>query len=183
MATFGSTVNGTPVKIDVEGSESAVDVLRDQLGLTGTKLVCAGGVCGACTVTIDGEPAASCLTPATAMRDAEVTTVEGLEADGELHPVQRAFLAHDALQCGYCTPGFVVDAVAFVDRWRATNGDAEPDRHTIADALAGHLCRCGAYEGIHRAVAAACRGEHDEPTAEPGPQRVDGRAKVTGEAV
>ncbi|MEM9034547.1 MAG: molybdopterin-dependent oxidoreductase [Actinomycetota bacterium] len=183
MATFGSTVNGTPVKIDVDGPESAVDVLRGQLGLTGTKLVCAGGVCGACTVTIDGEPAASCLTPATALRDAEVTTVEGLADGDDLHSVQRAFLAHDALQCGYCTPGFVVDAASFVDRWRAEHGTVEPDRHTIADALAGHLCRCGAYEGIHRAVAAACRGEHDDPAAESGPQRVDGRAKVTGAAV
>ncbi|MEO1061324.1 MAG: molybdopterin-dependent oxidoreductase [Actinomycetota bacterium] len=183
MVTFGSTVNGTPVKIDVEGSESAVDVIRGQLGLTGTKLVCAGGVCGACTVTIDGEPAASCLTPATALRDAEVTTVEGLATDDELHPVQRAFLAHDALQCGFCTPGFVVDAVSFVDRWRSAHGDTEPDRHTIADALAGHLCRCGAYEGIHRAVAAACRGEHDDPAAESSAQRIDGRAKVTGQAV
>lgn len=183
MVTFGSTVNGTPVKIDVDGPESAVDVLRGQLGLTGTKLVCAGGVCGACTVTIDGEPAASCLTPATALRDAEVTTVEGLAADGELHPVQRAFLAQDALQCGYCTPGFVVDAVAFVERWREAHGDTAPDRHTIADALAGHLCRCGAYEGIYRAVAAACQGAHDDPLPDAASVRVDGRAKVTGEAV
>lgn len=183
MTTFGSTVNGTPVQIAVEGPEAAVDVIRDQLGLTGTKLVCAGGVCGACTVTIDGEPAASCLTPATALRDAEVTTVEGLADGDDLHPVQRAFVAHDAVQCGYCTPGFVVGAVSFVDRWRATKGDVEPDRHTIADALAGHLCRCGTYEGIYRAVAAACRGEHDADDADLADGRVDGRAKVTGAAV
>ena len=182
MASFSSTVNGTPVTIDIEGHEAAVDVIRGQLGLTGTKLVCAGGVCGACTIQVETVPVAGCLTPATALRDANVTTVEGLATDDqELHPVQQAFLAHDGLQCGYCTPGFIVDAVAFVDAWRGSHDRVdEPDRHTIADALAGHLCRCGAYEGIYRAVAAACRGEHDAQTVE---QRVDGRAKVTGAAV
>uniref|UniRef100_UPI00261E8596 (2Fe-2S)-binding protein n=1 Tax=Ilumatobacter sp. TaxID=1967498 RepID=UPI00261E8596 len=151
MASISTTVNGESHTIEVEGHESAVDVIREQLGLTGTKLVCAGGVCGACTVQIDGTPVAGCLTPATAMRGGEVTTIEGLETDGKLHPVQQAFMAHDGLQCGYCTPGFVVDAAAFVDEWRAANGSTEPDRHTIADALAGHLCRCGAYDGIYRA--------------------------------
>ncbi len=180
MVSIPTTVNGTVVDIDVSGPEAAVDVIREQLGLTGTKLVCAGGVCGACTIQLDGEPVAGCLTPATALRGAEVTTVEGLSVDGELHPAQRAFLAHDGLQCGYCTPGFVTAASAFVDRWRAEHGDTEPTRHVIADALAGNLCRCGAYEGIYRAVAAACRGEHDEA----GPSaRVDGEAKVTGAAV
>ena len=179
MATMKSTVNGGEVAVEIEGHEAAVDVIRDQLGLTGTKLVCAGGVCGACTIQIDGTPVASCLTPASALRDSTVITVEGLGGES-LHPVQRAFMAHDGLQCGYCTPGFVVDAADFVDRWRAEHGDVEPDRHTIADALAGHLCRCGAYEGIQRAVAAACRGDHDESTA---PMRVDAEAKVTGAAV
>ena len=178
---ISTTVNGESRTIEVDGHESAVDVIREQLGLTGTKLVCAGGVCGACTVQIDGTAVAGCLTPATALRDADVTTVEGLATDGVLHPVQRAFLANDGLQCGFCTPGFVVDAAAFVDGWRAEHGTGEPDRHTIADALAGHLCRCGAYEGIYHAVAAACRGEFD---AEVGVSlRVDGEAKVTGAAV
>ena len=177
---ISTTVNGEARTIEVDGHESAVDVIREQLGLTGTKLVCAGGVCGACTVQIDGTAVAGCLTPATAMRDADVTTVEGLGAGDDLHPAQRAFMAHDGLQCGYCTPGFVTAAAAFVDRWRAEHGDTEPDRHAIADALAGNLCRCGAYEGIYKAVAAACRGEHDEP----GPSaRVDAEAKVTGAAV
>lgn len=175
-----TTVNGDPRTTQVDGAESAVEVIRDGFGLTGTKLVCGSGVCGACTVLVDGEPLVSCLTPATRLRECDVTTVEGL-ADGEtLHPVQAAFAAHDALQCGYCTPGFIVDSVAFVDRWRAEHGDTAPDRHTIAQALAGHLCRCGAYAGIYRAVAAACRGEHDGGTGTPA--RVDAPDKVTGAA-
>ncbi len=180
---ISTTVNGDVQTIEIDGHESAVDVVRQQLGLTGTKLVCAGGVCGACTMQIDGTPVAGCLTPATAMRGAEVTTVEGIADGDELHPVQRAFLAHDGLQCGYCTPGFIVGATAFVDRWRAEHGSAEPDRHTIADALAGHLCRCGAYEGIYAAVAAACRGDSDDAATSAPPARVDGPAKVTGAAV
>ncbi|WP_436498910.1 molybdopterin-dependent oxidoreductase [Actinokineospora sp. HUAS TT18] len=181
MVTIGTKINGEARTVDLDGGESAAEVIRDRFGLTGTKLVCGGGVCGACTVRLGETPVASCLLPATAMRDAEVTTVEGIGSPGALHPVQRAFLAHDGLQCGYCTPGFIVDAAAFVERWRAEHGTAEPDRATIAEALAGHLCRCGAYAGIYRAVAAACRGEHDE-----GPDvivRVDGPEKVTGEAV
>lgn len=180
MVSMSTNVNGRAVEIDVDGHEAAVDVIREQLGLTGTKLVCAGGVCGACTIQLDGVPVAGCLTPATALRDADVTTVEGLADGDDLHPVQRAFMAHDGLQCGYCTPGFVVAAAAFVDRWRAEHGDVEPTRTVIADALAGNLCRCGAYQGIFRAVAAACRGEHDQA----GPSaRVDAEAKVTGAAV
>ncbi|MEL6981964.1 MAG: molybdopterin cofactor-binding domain-containing protein, partial [Actinomycetota bacterium] len=173
-------MNGTAVDLEVSGHEAAVDVIREQLGLTGTKLVCAGGVCGACTIQLDGDPVAGCLTPATALGNAKVTTVEGLADGDDLHPVQRAFMANDGLQCGFCTPGFVTSASAFVDRWRAANGDTAPSHHVIADALAGHLCRCGAYQGIYQAVAAACRGEHDTP----GPSaRVDAEAKVTGAAV
>ena len=140
MTAISTTVNGQAHTIEVDGHESAVDVIREQLGLTGSKLVCGGGVCGACTVQLDGVPVAGCLTPATAMRDAEVTTVEGLGDGGELHCAQRAFMAHDALQCGYCTPGFVTAAAAFVDHWRAARGDVAPTRHEIADALAGNLC-------------------------------------------
>ncbi|EWT01288.1 xanthine dehydrogenase [Intrasporangium oryzae NRRL B-24470] len=178
---FTPSVNDESRVARVDGHESAAQVIRDDFGLTGTKVVCGGGVCGACTILLDGDPVVSCLTPATRLRDATVTTVEGIADGDDLHPVQRAFLEHDGLQCGYCTPGFVVGAVAFHDRWRAEHGTTEPDRHTIADALAGHLCRCGSYEGIFRAVAAACRGEHDGGAGTVA--RVDGPEKVTGSAV
>lgn len=168
-------VNGTEHTLDVDPDEPAVGVLRDRLGLTGTKLVCGTGVCGACTVQVDGTPMVSCLLPCAALGGREVTTVEGL---GGTHPVQRAFAAHDALQCGYCTPGFVMEAAAFVDGWR---GDRPPSRAEIADAMAGHLCRCGAYQAIYAAIADACTGAYDEPAAV-DPPRVEAMEKVTGSA-
>ncbi len=175
-----SDINGQPHEFEHRFDETAVEVLRDRLGLTGTKLVCGSGVCGACTVLVGGEPVVSCLLPAARMADAPVTTIEGMSAGG-LHPVQRAFMASEALQCGYCTPGFVVEAAAFHDRWRARHGATEPSRRAIAEALTGHLCRCGAYEGIYTAVSAACRGEFDGGDA--SPSRVDAEPKVTGAAV
>ncbi|MGW2587278.1 molybdopterin-dependent oxidoreductase [Streptomyces virginiae] len=177
-------VNGTRHAVDVDDDPTAVEVVRDRLGLTGTKLVCAGGVCGACTIQVDGEPRVSCLTPAVGLAGRRVTTVEGLAG----HPIGRAFAGEDALQCGYCTPGFVVGAAAFFERWRATHGRTRPGREQIADALAGHLCRCGAYEGIFDAVAAACAGDYDNaPTdgqapAAPrteAPEKTDGSARYT----
>lgn len=183
---FTTAVNDEFRVVVVDGHEAAVEVVRDSFGLTGSKLVCGSGVCGACTMLLDGEPVLGCLTPATSLRDRRVTTVEGLGREGTLHPVQQALAHHDGLQCGYCTPGFAVDAAAFHDRWRAEHGTAEPSRETIAEALAGHLCRCGAYEGVYRAVAAACRGEHDsdDPGAQTArPARVEAPEKVTGAAV
>ena len=125
------TVNGRTTPLPDDPEALLVDVLRDALELTGTKLVCGAGVCGACTVLIDGAPVASCLMPARAAADRTVTTVEGIgQANGQandraaLHPVQKAFMAHDALQCGFCTPGFIVEAAAFHDHWRATKGTA-----------------------------------------------------------
>lgn len=172
-------VNGSTRETEVLGDESAAEVLRDRLGLTGTKLVCGEGVCGACTVLLDGVAVTSCLLPATALDGRELTTVEGFGP--ELHPVQRAFVAHDALQCGYCSPGFVVGAIAFHDRWRAERGSAEPTRDDVVNALAGHLCRCGAYVGIIAAVRDACAGRFDD--VEPAGPRLEARAKVTGRAV
>ncbi|HEY4986336.1 MAG TPA: 2Fe-2S iron-sulfur cluster-binding protein, partial [Bradyrhizobium sp.] len=171
------TINGQEMPFADDGDTLLVDVIRDQLGLTGTKLVCGSGVCGACTVLIDGAPVASCLLPAQATAGKTVTTVEGIGTD-VLHPIQKAFMTHDALQCGFCTPGFIVEAVAFHDRWRAEKSAAAPSREEIGAALAGHLCRCGAYDGIFRAVADACAGRFDGKDV--SAPRLEARDKVTG---
>jgi xanthine dehydrogenase YagR molybdenum-binding subunit len=173
-------INGRAATLPDDPEALLVDVLRDQLRLTGTKLVCGAGVCGACTVLLDGAPVASCLLPAKAAAGKSVTTVEGVGAD-KLHPVQRAFMALDALQCGFCTPGFIVEAAAFHDAWRAARGAVTPAREDIARALSGHLCRCGAYDNIFRAVADACSGKYDGE-AERSP-RIEARQKVTGAAI
>ena len=169
-------VNGVAHTVTADLDDTVVDVLRDRLDATGTKLVCGAGVCGACTVQLDGEPVASCLLPAAAVEGRAITTVEGLTE----HPVTRAFAAHNALQCGFCTPGFVVEAAAFHDAWRAHH-TGPPDDGAIAAALAGHLCRCGAYPEISAAVRAACAGEFDAAGPVAGP-RVEAAEKVTGAA-
>jgi len=173
------TINGRPATLPDDTEALLADVLRDDLGLTGTKLVCGAGVCGACTVLLDGVPIVSCLTPVKTAAGKSITTVEGIGAE-KLHPVQKAFMALDALQCGFCTPGFIVEAAAFHDAWRKSKGTATPSREEIGAALSGHLCRCGAYENILRAVADACAGRFDgESRASP---RVEARDKVTGAA-
>ena len=179
MAMASFTVNGVFCSVAADADTMLIDVLRDELNLTGTKLVCGSGVCGACTVLRDGEPVVSCLLPVNAVAGRSVVTIEGI-ARHDLHAVQKAFIAHDALQCGFCTPGFVVHATAFHDVWRRVHGDIPPTRDEIADALCGHLCRCGAYVGIYRAVADACAGRHDAPGSYGA--RVEARAKVTGTA-
>jgi xanthine dehydrogenase YagR molybdenum-binding subunit len=173
------TINGRITPLPDDSEILLVDVIRDTLNLTGTKLVCGAGVCGACTVLVDGVPVVSCLMPARAAAKKSVTTVEGI-GGGKLHPVQKAFMAHDALQCGFCTPGFIVEAASFHDRWRGTKGTATPSREEIGAALSGHLCRCGAYDGIFRAVAEACAGHFDGDDAVS--PRVEAREKVTGAA-
>ena len=171
-------INGESRQIDTS-AHTAVDVIRNDLGLTGTKLVCGTGSCGACVVQVGGVPVASCLLPVESLEDGAVTTIEGL-SDDDLHSVQRAFVAHDGLQCGFCTPGFVMEAAAFHDAWRAVNGTRRPSRDEVARALAGHLCRCGAYPGIYAAVQDACQGRFDTgPTSGP---RVEAVEKVTGRA-
>jgi len=173
------TINGQSKPLPDDGDVLLVDVIRDQLALTGTKLACGSGVCGACTVLLDGTPVISCLLPAQAAAAKTLTTVEAI-GGAKLHAIQKAFMAHDALQCGFCTPGFIVEAAAFHDRWRAVKGAATPSREEIAAALSGHLCRCGAYENIFRAVADACAGRFDgDNVTSP---RMEARDKVTGAA-
>ena len=174
-------INGRPYMLDgVRGDETAVEFLRDRCGLTGTKLGCGAGVCGACTLHVEGTPMVSCLLPVQHLEGRAVTTIEAYR-DNDLHPVQRAFIARDAMQCGYCTPGYVMESIAFFERWRAEHGVAAPSREAIADALAGHLCRCGSYVGIYEAVADACAGKFDGGESPAGP-RVEAADKVTGRA-
>jgi len=174
-----TTINGRRERLPDDAEALLVDVLRENLHLTGAKLVCGGGVCGACTVLLDGVPVASCLLPSGAAAGRAVTTIEGIGA-ARLHPVQKAFMAVDALQCGFCTPGFIVESVAFHDAWRKRQGASAPPRQEIVAALSGHLCRCGAYTNIIRAVAEACAGRFDgDVIAAP---RLEARAKVTGAA-
>jgi xanthine dehydrogenase YagR molybdenum-binding subunit len=172
-------INGSPFEISPRPDETAVEVIRERCGLTGAKLVCGAGVCGACTVLLDGTPVASCLLPAQALEGRQAQTVEGLGP--ELHPVQKALMACDGLQCGFCTPGFVMEGVAFYERWRAAHGTAEPSREEVAGALAGHLCRCGAYAGIYAAIQGACAGRFDQGPVEP--VRVEAEEKVSGRAI
>jgi aerobic-type carbon monoxide dehydrogenase small subunit (CoxS/CutS family) len=145
-------VNGVPQRLEVDPEETLLGALRDQLGLTGAKYGCGEGQCGACTVLVDGRATRSCQARVTTAAGASVTTIEGLARDGRLHPVQEAFLAADALQCGYCTPGMILGAVALLARHPQASED------DIRRGLEGHICRCGTYPRIVRAVAQAARG-------------------------
>jgi len=139
-------VNGERHRLRVGTNESLLQVLRDRLGLTGTKEGCAAGDCGACTVIMDGRAVLSCLIMAFQAAGRPITTVEGLAEGGRLHPLQEAFVEHGAVQCGYCTPGMLLSAKALLD------ADPKPDRETIREALAGNLCRCTGYHKIVDAV-------------------------------
>jgi carbon-monoxide dehydrogenase small subunit len=151
-STVQVTVNGTPRTGRVEHRRTLADFLREDCGLTGTHLGCEHGACGSCTVLVDGESARSCLMFAVQADGAEVTTVEGLgEPDGRLSPVQEAFRSAHGLQCGFCTPGFVVSVTAFL------RDNPDPDEPEIRDALSGNLCRCTGYQGIVEAVRQAAR--------------------------
>ena len=147
------TVNGEARQLDLDLRQSLLDVLREQLDLTGTKKGCNQGACGACTILVDGKRVLSCLTLAVMHEGAEITTIEGLAKGEELHPLQAAFIEHEGLQCGYCTPGQIMSAVGCIAEGHA--GSAEEIRFWMS----GNLCRCGAYPGIVAAVAdAAGRG-------------------------
>jgi aerobic carbon-monoxide dehydrogenase small subunit len=142
-------VNGTPHDAEVEPRELLVYFLRERLGLTGTNVGCDTSSCGACTVHVDGDSVKSCTMFAVQADGAEVLTIEGLAEDGRLHPVQRAFHEHHGLQCGYCTPGFVMAAVALL------RDNPAPSEHEIRHGLEGNLCRCTGYQTIIEAVQAA----------------------------
>src|SRR5688572_16383437 len=148
-------INGTAHELDVAGHETLLAVLRDRLALTGTKLSCERGECGACTVLLRSRGVRrtvySCLTLAAACDDAHVTTIEGLGAGGALHPLQEAFIAHDAVQCGFCTPGQLIAATALLEE------NPAPTEQDIRVAMSGNLCRCGTYPKIVRAIQDVAR--------------------------
>jgi xanthine dehydrogenase YagT iron-sulfur-binding subunit len=139
-------VNGETLKLVVDQRTSLLDALREYVGLTGTKKGCDRGACGACTVHLDGRRVVSCLTLATRCQGKEIITIEGLGAGGRLHPVQTAFIEHDALQCGYCTPGQIMSAAALIKEGH-TSSDTE-----IREWMSGNICRCGAYPNIVAAI-------------------------------
>ena len=143
------TVNGTEHRLEVPARRLLVDFLRYDLGLTGTKEGCSVGVCGACTVLIDGEMSASCIILAVAVDGTQITTIEGIAQDGRLHPVQQAFIDHGGFQCGICTPGQVIAAKALLDE------NPNPSEDEIKAWMMGNLCRCTGYYGILNSVAAA----------------------------
>jgi aerobic-type carbon monoxide dehydrogenase small subunit (CoxS/CutS family) len=149
MALLELQINGVSHRVEVDPERSLLSVLRDDLDLTGSKYGCGEGQCGACTVLVDGRPTRSCLTKAAVVAQRPIATIEGLEQNGQLHPVQTAFAEADAMQCGYCTPGMIMEAVALLRR----KGD--PTAPEVAHALEGHICRCGTYDRIVRAVRRA----------------------------
>jgi xanthine dehydrogenase YagT iron-sulfur-binding subunit len=146
QTTLALTVNGERRVVEVEPRVSLLDALRERLALTGSKKGCDQGTCGACTVWVDGRRVLACLTLAVACEGRDVTTIEGLAAGGELHPMQRAFIEHDAFQCGYCTPGQIMSAVKLLEEGNART-DAE-----IAELMSGNICRCAAYPNIRAAI-------------------------------
>jgi len=147
------TVNGREHAFEVESRRTLADVLRHDLGYTGTHLGCEHGICGACTVLLDGLPVRSCLVFGVQADGCEVETVEGLESEGRLNPLQEAFSAHHALQCGFCTPGFLMLATGFLRE------NVDPTEEEIREAMSSNLCRCTGYQGIIEAVQAAAGQE------------------------
>lgn len=151
MASISLTVNGRPIAIEVAPSRLLVEVLREELGLTGTHVGCDTSQCGACVVHVDGKSVKSCTMLAVEADGAAVTTIEGLAHGAELHPMQAAFKEHHGLQCGFCTPGMVMSALDLVRH------DPDPSEHAIREWLEGNICRCTGYHNIVRAVAAGAK--------------------------
>jgi carbon-monoxide dehydrogenase small subunit len=149
-------LNGLPAEVLVKPTDTLLDVLREKLGVVSPKRGCDTGDCGACTVLLEGEPIRSCLTIALTVAGKAVETVEGLNQDGKLHPLQQSFHEHYAAQCGFCTPGMLMSAKALLDK------NPKPTREEIVEAISGNLCRCGAYEEIVEAIAAVASGRGKE---------------------
>lgn len=148
-------VNGRKLPVNVDSQVSLLFVLRDYLNLTGTKYGCGETQCGACTVLIDGEPTRSCTLQVGRVADKQITTIEGLERDGKLHPVQEAFLKADALQCGYCTSGMIMTGVGLLRK------NARPTRDEIVQLMDKNICRCGTYERIVKAIEIASQSKQE----------------------
>jgi xanthine dehydrogenase iron-sulfur cluster and FAD-binding subunit A len=165
LAAISATINGRERKLLIPASRTLLDVLRDNLGLTGTKCGCEIGECGACTVLLDGRPVNSCLVLAPQIHGREVLTVEGLAQDGKLHPLQESFLEHDAVHCGFCTPGMLLSAKALLD-W-----NPRPTETEIRTAISGNLCRCTGYQQIVQAIESAASRPRNlaEPRKRPAP--------------
>ncbi|GFN21810.1 (2Fe-2S)-binding protein [Thermanaeromonas sp. C210] len=149
-------VNGKEYRVRVKPHKRLLDVLRDDLHLTGTKEGCGIGECGACTVIMDGRAVNACLVLAASAEGKEIYTIEGLEQDGKLHPLQEAFMRHNALQCGFCTPGMIMSAKALLDR------NPHPTREEIKEAISGNLCRCTGYRQIIEAIEEVSRLPREE---------------------
>ena len=142
-------VNGATHQLSIDTRTTLLDVFREHLGLTGPKKGCDHGQCGACTILLDGRRVNSCLALAVAHQDAEIVTIEGLADDGNLHPLQRSFIEHDAFQCGYCTPGQICSAAGLIAEGKAKSADE------IRELMSGNICRCGAYPNIVAAIQQA----------------------------
>jgi len=145
------TVNGKPVSLSVDTDRMLLWVLRTELGLTGAKYSCGEGFCGACTVLVDNEPVRSCQYPVKNVRGKEVLTIEGLASNGELHPIQKAFVRHNAMQCGFCTSGMILEAYSLLRK------KARPTRAEIIKAMDDHFCRCSSYHRILQAIETAAQ--------------------------
>lgn len=143
------TINHEKCELSVEPNVTLLDLLREQLSMTGTRNGCDSGTCGACTVIMDGEPILSCMTLAVRCHNKTITTIEGLAHDGMLHPLQESAVEHDAVQCGFCTGGWLLSAKVLLDN------NPHPTRAEVRNAIAGNLCRCGSYEKIENSILAA----------------------------
>jgi carbon-monoxide dehydrogenase small subunit len=161
-------VNGDTYELLLNPNQTLLDVLREELGLTGTKKGCDSGACGACTVLIDGEPVLSCMTLAVRCQEKQITTVEGLSQNGQLHPLQKSAIEHDAVQCGFCTPGWMLSAKVLLDN------NPTPTRKEIRTAISGNLCRCTGYQKIEESIIAAA----NEKAKQASPPTVTARQRA-----